>query len=97
MADRGFQTSSKSASTPRATCVCTTGTARVRAMVGWWQGVGITARTMRGTQQAGQTPQQNRRLESEILENLAKVDRALGRTAEAEEAQAKAMMLWTIQ
>ncbi|MGH7318649.1 MAG: tetratricopeptide repeat protein [Candidatus Rokuibacteriota bacterium] len=48
-------------------------------------------------ERARETPQQNRRLEAEILENLAKVYRALGRIAEAEEAQAKAMLLWTTQ
>lgn len=48
-------------------------------------------------ERARETPQQNRRLEAEILENLAKVYRALGRVAEAEEAQAKAMLLWTTQ
>jgi tetratricopeptide (TPR) repeat protein len=49
------------------------------------------------TERAQETSQQDRRLQAEILENLAKVYRALGRIAEAEEAQGKAMMLWTMQ
>jgi len=37
------------------------------------------------------------RVKAEILENLARVYRAQGRPAEAEEAQAKAAILWAIQ
>jgi Flp pilus assembly protein TadD len=48
-------------------------------------------------QQARETPLENRRVEAEVLENLAKVYRALGRIAEAEEAQTKAMLLWVTQ
>ena len=45
---------------------------------------------------AKSTAQANR-VKAEVLENLAKVYRAQGRLAEAEEAQAKAAILWAIQ
>src|SRR5262245_5354002 len=38
---------------------------------------------------------QRTRLQAEILESLARVYRGLGRIAEAQEAQARAMLLWT--
>ena len=43
------------------------------------------------------SPAQVNRVKAEVLENLAKVYRAQGRAAEAEEAQAKAAILWAIQ
>jgi len=43
------------------------------------------------------TTAQANRVKAEVLENLAKVYRAQGRVAEAEEAQAKAAILWAIQ
>ena len=43
------------------------------------------------------TTGQANRVKAEVLENLAKVYRAQGRVAEAEEAQAKAAILWAIQ
>jgi len=57
----------------------------------------LLKRALRIVEEARDMPLQNRRLEAEILENLAKVYRALGRIAEAEQAQTKAMMLWTTQ
>ena len=48
------------------------------------------AKGAKGTAQAN-------RVKAEVLENLAKVYRAQGRVAEAEEAQAKAAILWAIQ
>ncbi len=43
------------------------------------------------------TELRNNALQAEVLENLAKVYRALGKVTEAEEAQAKAHILWTSQ
>lgn len=57
----------------------------------------LLKRALEIVERARGTALQNRALEAEVLENLAKVYRALGRTAEAQEAQAKAMMLWTMQ
>jgi Flp pilus assembly protein TadD len=57
----------------------------------------LLKRALEIVERARGTALQNRALEAEVLENLAKVYRALGRTAEAQEAQARAMMLWTMQ
>ena len=42
-------------------------------------------------------PGQSHRVKAEILGNLARVYRAQGRLAEAEEAQARASLLWASQ
>ena len=43
------------------------------------------------------TMQRNYGLQAEVLENLATVYRALGKVTEAEEARAKANILWTLR
>jgi hypothetical protein len=48
-------------------------------------------------ERARATELRNNTLQAEVLENPAKVYRALGRAAEAEEAQTRAHILWTQQ
>jgi len=58
---------------------------------------GLLTRALAIVEKTPGSPAKTNRVKAEVLENLAKVYRAQGRLGEAEEAQAKATILWAAQ